>query len=232
MRQTKKNMQKTTRSGLQALQDAPLILNPAEESFNSTSLQTPLTKRESSKPVFHSGSGYNIRKDACMSGKHKVFVLGVGGKPLTPTTNAKARKLLEGKQANPVWNKFSQFGIQLITQTREEMPKFVLGCDWGTKFEGLSVASETDNNLNVMWQLPNKKTIVNKLEERRQLRRARRQMNCRRRKCRFNNRKKEGFIAPSQLVIVNSRLKAMQELLKCYPIKKVVIEDVKFNHKK
>ncbi|MBI4447898.1 RRXRR domain-containing protein [Candidatus Woesearchaeota archaeon] len=231
LRQKKEYMRKTTRNGLQARQSTPLTLTTAEESFNSTSLQTPLTKRESSKPVFHSGSGYNSRKRGGLSA-HNVFVLDVEGKPLTPTTNAKARKLIRDKQAKPIWNKFSQFGIQMLAQTREGMPKFVLGCDWGTKFEGLSVVSETNNNLNVMWKLPNKKTIVNKLEERRQLRRARRWRNCRRRECRFGNRGKKGFIAPSQLVIVQSRLKAMQELLKGYPIRKVVIEDVKFNHKK
>lgn len=225
----------TTSIGLQERQDTPLILPSSVEPFNTKNGENygescNLQNRHS-MPNTLVGSGYNIRKDACMSGKYKVFVLGVGGKPLTPTTNAKARKLLEGKQAKPVWNKFGQFGIQMLVETRKETPKTVLGCDFGTKFEGLSVVSETDNNLNIMWKLPDKKKIVRKLEERRQLRRARRWRNCKRRKCRFDNRNKEGFIAPSQLVIVQSRLKAMQELLKYYPIKKVVIEDVKFNHR-
>ena len=110
-------MRTTTRQGLQALQVAPLNLNTAEESLNSTSLETPLTKRENSTPLLHSGSGYNIRKDARMSG---VFVLSVDGKPLTPTTNARARKLLKSGQAKPVWNKFGCFGIKMLTEIRKE----------------------------------------------------------------------------------------------------------------
>jgi hypothetical protein len=176
------------------------------------------------------GSGYNLNESSArMSGR--IFVLSCNGKPLTPCKNQKARKLLVGRVAKPVWNKIGMFGIQMQVQTREETPKFILGCDWGTKFEGYSVVSETDNNLNIMWLLPNKKAIANKLEERRQLRRARRWRQCGRRECKFNNRNKDGFIAPSQLMIVNSRLKVLKEILKCYPIKKVVIEDVKFSHK-
>lgn len=223
-------MRKTTRNGLKALQDTPLILNPAEESFNSTSLETSLTKRENSKSVSHSGSGYNIRKDARMSG-HNVFVLDAEGKPLTPTTNTKARKLLRGKQAKAVWNKFCQFGIQMLTQTRKKTPKTALGVDFGTKFEGYAVVVGKENNLAVMWKLPDKKKIVSKLEERRQLRRAKRWRNCRRRDERFDNRSRKGFIAPSQKVIVQSRLKAMQELFNSYPIDTVALEDVCFNHR-
>lgn len=70
------------------------------------------------------------------------------------------------------------------------------------------------------------------MDERRILRRARRQRNCRRRPARFDNRERDGFLAPSQKVIVNSRLKSIKEFIKCYPIDTVVIEDVKFNHAK
>lgn len=224
-------MRTTTRQGLQALQVTPLNLNTAEDSLNSTSLETPLTKRENSKPLLHSGSGYNSQKRGGMSAKHDVFVLGVDGKPLTPTTNAKARKLMEGNQAKQVWNKFGKFGIQMLVETRKETPKTVLGVDFGTKFEGYVVVTGKENNLGVMWKLPDKKKIVRKLEERRRLRRARRQRKCRRRKARFDNREKKGFIAPSQLVIVQSRLKAIAEFFKCYPIDIVAIEDVRFNHR-
>jgi hypothetical protein len=166
-----------------------------------------------------------------MSG-HNVFVLDVNGKPLTPTTKTKARKLMKGKQAKPVWNKFSQFGIQMLVDTRKEVPKTVLGVDLGTKFEGYSVVTGKENNLSVMWKLPDKKKLIRKLEERRILRRTRRQQKCRRRECRINNRGKKGFIAPSQKQIIDSRLKCIKELFKCYPIDTVALEDVKFNHLK
>jgi hypothetical protein len=167
-----------------------------------------------------------------MSPKHSVFVLDRDGKPLTPTTSTKARKMMSGGVAKPVWNKFGQFGIQMLVDTRKEKPKIVLGIDFGTKFEGYSLVTGKENNLAVMWKLPNKKNIVRKLEERKDLRKRRRYQNCRRREAKFNNRSKNGFLAPSQRVMMLSRLKAIGEFFKCYPIDIVALEDVKFNHHK
>jgi len=228
-------MQQTTNRMLQARQDTPRVLTTAEELLNSMSLQTNSNVNspvdDSKRPVLL-GSGYNSGNRGSISPKHDVFVLSRKGEPLTPTTPRKARKLMQGKQAVPIWNKFSQFGIQMLVETGREHPKTCLGVDNGTKFEGYAIITGKENNLAVMWKLPDKKKIMRKLEERRQLRRARRLRNCRRRECRFNNRARKGFIAPSQKVIILSRLKAIKEFFKCYPIDVVAIEDVKFNHSK
>jgi hypothetical protein len=48
---------------------------------------------------------------------HSVFVLSVEGKPLTPTTPARARKLLRGGVARRVWSN-STFGVQLSVETQ------------------------------------------------------------------------------------------------------------------
>ncbi len=165
-------------------------------------------------------------------GKHSVFVLAKDGKPLTPTTPAMARKLLEAGVAAKCWSKFGTFGIRLLTETRRETPLTALGVDHGTKFEGYSVIVGDENPLNVKLDLPSKKAITKKMESRRVLRRARRARNCRRRPARFNNRKREGFIAPSQAVIVGSRLKVLREFFHLYPITLVGLEDVRFNHAK
>lgn len=165
-------------------------------------------------------------------GNHTVFVLSVEGEALTPTTSAKARKLLRGGVARKVWSKFNTFGIQLLEKAREEFSETTLGYDSGTKFEGISVVCGSENNLSVKLDLPDKKKIVRKMNERRWLRRNRRYRNCRRRKARFQNRSRKDFIAPSQLVIVNSRLKVLKEFLRIYPIQNVAMEDVKFNHVK
>jgi hypothetical protein len=224
-------MPKTTGKGLQERQDTPLILTSSAESFNATNDQNSSSPAVRSMSVSHWGSGFNSQMGARMSG-HSVFVLDVNGKPLTPCKPSKARKLLKGKQAKPVWNKFGMFGIQMLFEVRKETPKTVLGVDFGTKFEGYAVLTGKENNLSVMWKLPDKKKIVKKLEQRMQLRRARRQRNCRRRECRSDNRNNDDFIAPSQLVIIHSRLKALKEFFKCYPINTVAIEDVRFNHSK
>ena len=186
---------------------------------------------ENSKFSLHCRRAYNLsgnRKKVCS----RVFVLDVGGKPLTPCRPKRAKKLMKESKAKPTWNKFGDFGVQMMVDNGNETAETVLGIDNGTKFEGYSIICDKTNNLNVMWRLPDKKKLVKKLEERRRLRRARRFRNCRRRKARFDNRKRDGFIAPSQLQVVNSRLKAMKDMFKCYPISRVAFEDVKFNHKK
>lgn len=165
--------------------------------------------------------------------RYSVFVLDMDGNPLTPTTPARARKLLAGGGATKVWSKFGIFGIKLTTRTRTFTPQTSLGVDHGTKFEGYSVVVGVENPLNVKLDLPNKKHIVRKLKERRTLRRARRWRNCRRRPARFDNRKrKENWLTPSQAVIVGSRLKVIRELFRIYPIDIVAFEDVRFNHAK
>lgn len=223
-------MLKTTRKGLQERQDAPLILTTSAESFNATNEQSSGNPTARSKSSFRWGSGYNSQLEASISG-HSVFVLDVNNNPLTPCKPSKARKLLKGKQAKPVWNKFNQFGIQMLVEVGNKHPETKHGYDMGTKFEGHSVVCGKENTLSVMWKLPDKKKIVRKLKERSQLRKTRRFRNCRRRPERSNNRNKDGFIAPSQNVIVESRLKALKELFRCYPIDISTVENVKFNHR-
>ncbi len=223
---------KTTRTRLNKTpENAPQVLCSVGENISPANLLTTAKSSEGSVSCFHWGSGYNSEQsEASMSGQ-RIFVLGMDGKPLTPCKKQKARKMLLGGVARVVWNKFGQFGVQMLVDTRKHTPKSVLGMDWGTKFEGYSVIIGNNNSFNVMWLLPDKKVLVRKLKERRELRRARRFRNCRRREARFSNRKKYGFIAPSQLMMVNSRLKCIQEIMKCYPVNKVAVEDVRFNHR-
>ncbi len=147
-----------------------------------------------------------------------------------PATQAKVRKLLKAKAAKPVWNKFGEFGIQLLTETSEIIQNISLGVDVGTKFEGYSVSSKNENLLNIKLNLPDKSNIKRKMEERSTLRRTKRRHKLRSRKARYNNRVRVGFIAPSQLVVIKSRLKILRELFKIYPISVIGLEDVCFNH--
>ncbi len=210
----------------ETLQDASQVLNPVRGVLDTPALS------------FGKGHNYHFhcRSENTRDGQrgrmspHTVHVLSVEGKPLTPTTASKARKLIRGGVAKGVWSKFNTFGIQLLVETRKEVPVCSLGIDNGTKFEGYSIVIGDENNVNIKLNLPDKKVIVKKLEERRQLRRVRRQHKTRCREARFDNRGRKGFIAPSQLVVVASRLKVMRELMRIYPVKTVNIEDVCFNH--
>lgn len=164
---------------------------------------------------------------------HSIFVIGTDEVPLAPTTPSKARKLLKGGQAEKCWSKFGTFGIRMVAKTRREFPETSLGVDFGTKFEGYAIVCGNENLLSVKLDLPKMTEIVRKLEERRILRRTRRFRKCRRRPARFSNRlKRSGWLAPSQSVIVNSRLRIIGEFLRLYPVSTVGLEDVRFNHAK
>ena len=224
--------QDATRKGLEAKKPLPLILTASAESFNATNDQNSSSPAVRSKSYSHCGSGYNsILKNRARVSGHSVFVLNVDGEPLTPCKPSKARKLLKGKQAKPVWNKFGMFGIQMLRRVGNKHPETKHGYDIGTKFEGHAIVCGREGNLCVMWKLPDKKDIVKKKEEQKRLRRARRWRNCRRRQCKSDNREKDGFIAPSQMVILQSRLKALKELFRCYPVDVSTVEDVRFNHR-
>ena len=159
-------------------------------------------------------------------------MLGIDGKPLTPTTPTKARKLLEAKQAKKVWSKFGTFGIQMLVKTGAKTPLTVLGYDTGTKFEGISIVSGVENNLSVTLNLPDKQVVVDKVYRRKILRHARRRLHCRRRPVRCANRRRSGFYTPSQAMLIESRLKVLGEFLCLYPVSIVGNEDVHFNHAK
>jgi hypothetical protein len=231
---------KTTIQQLQEPEYTPRVFSTSEELLNSMgSNNHSETHYENPMQLCHlrSGKYYNRDESLCVSPVYlgndkRLFVLSCFGKPLMPCKPNKARKLICGRVAKPIWNKFGIMGIQLLIPTAENIQEAVLAIDGGTKFEGLSLVIGKENMINVMWLLPNKKTITQKLNKRRELRRARRWRNCRRRVCRFNNRSRDkNWLAPSQLVIVNSRLKAIKEFFKYYPINIVGFEDVKFNHR-
>lgn len=218
-----KNVQQTT-NRLQVPADTSLVrcstgCAQADDLSGSKPVRQP--RRENTR----SSAGPTI-------GKHTVFVIGMDGKPLTPTTPARAKKLLKGGVAKKCWSKFNIFGIRMLMPTGAKTPLTVLGYDAGTKFEGIAVVCGEENSLAVKLDLPDKKKIVRKLDERRTSRRARRYRNCRRRPARFANRSRVGFLAPSQAVIVGSRLKVLGECFRLFPITAVGNEDVRFNHAK
>ncbi len=220
-----KTKQQTT-NGLKVPENTSLVL--------CTTSCAKADDKSLSKPVSHPRREKTCDRQGRISTQsdHSVFVLSKDGKALTPTTPARARKLLKGNQAKKCWSKFGTFGVRMIVEVGSKTPDTALGVDHGTKFEGYSVVVGTENLLNVKLDLPGKKVIVKKLTERRILRRARRHRNCRRRPARFSNRSRKGFIAPSQSVVVGSRLKVIGEFFRIYPINLVAFEDVRFNHAK
>ena len=168
-----------------------------------------------------------------MSSQHTVPVIGQDGRPLTPTTPARARKLVRSGQATPFWTRLNTWAIRMVGPTRKEQPRCGLGVDHGHAHEGYAVVCGEENVLAVTLHLPDKAQIVRKMKERRDLRRAYRSRRPRRRPRRFSNRRRSpDWIAPSQLVLVLARLKMLNTLRSLYPLTVAGVEDVRFDHRK
>ena len=187
-----------------------------------------------------------------MRNNHRVPVLASDGTPLMPTTNRRANRWLKEKKAKVVKNKLGIFQIQLLFEPsgRYTQP-IVLTDDPGSSFSGIAVISKKAILYSAMLELPGYKkdskqkivinkfgkkikkypnVIVDRMDNRRELRRSRRHRNTRRRPARFLNRSKSGKIAPSILAKKRLELKVITELSKIYPIIAIGYEDVKFNH--
>lgn len=163
--------------------------------------------------------------------KMRVPVVSKEGKPLMPTKPAKARKMIEGGVARKCWSKTGVFYIKMLIPVGENVQDMGLAIDPGAKYDGYAVSGEKEVALKGMAVLPSK--VSDKLTNRRQLRRVRRYRKTRQRKARFDNRKrKEGWIAPSQLAKVQLRIKIVKDFYKIFPVKYIAVEDVRFNHYK
>ncbi|MFQ6119176.1 MAG: RRXRR domain-containing protein [Methanosarcinales archaeon] len=162
----------------------------------------------------------------------RVPVVSKEGKPLMPTKASRARKWIKSGKAIKRWSKTGLFYVQLQVEPSDtKLQEMVLALDPGSRFDGITISTQREVQLQSMLILP--KGIAKKLEDRKRLRRARRYRKCRRRPCRFNNRKRvEGWIAPSQKAKVDFRLKIINLLKEIYPITTYLVEDVRFNHYK
>jgi hypothetical protein len=183
---------------------------------------------------------------------YRVPVQYPDGKPGMPTSNKKANRLIKEGKADIIKNKLNVFAIKLKFWPiyRNSQPITLL-IDPGSTFTGIAVMSKRCINISYMLELPGYKkdskpfivvnrhgkeiqkyhnTIVDRMTDRRRLRRSRRHRNCRRRECRYLNRTKKGKIAPSMLAKKQLELEIVKVLSMLYPITIIGFEDVSFNH--
>ena len=202
-----------------------LVVPSAEEPLNST------VERKRDLSPRRSLEGRSTPKGGRISPALRVPVVGVGGKPLMPTTPQRARKLLKSGMAKKCWNKLGQFYIQMLEKVGIKKQPVCLAVDTGSKWDGMAVMTKKQVLTTAELVLPS--GITKKLERRRQMRRARRYRKTPRRAKRFDNRHRpEGWIASSQKAKVDFRIKIVDELCKLYPIDRFAVEDVRFNHYK
>lgn len=156
-----------------------------------------------------------------------VYTINKEGKPLMPTSPQKARKLLKKEMAKVI--KRTPFTIQLLFGSSGYKQEVKLGVDAGSKYIGLSVATNRQELFSAELQLRN--DIVDLLATRRQNRRTRRNR-LRHRKPRFLNRGKKDWLAPSILNKINSHLNIIQKLQRILPITKIIVEVASFDIQK
>ena len=127
-------------------------------------------------------------------GFYLVFVLDSNNNSLSPTTNAKARRLLSSNKA--LVYKVYPFIIKL-KKSFNSTKSFSIKIDPGSSISGISIVDQ-DKALFFFELIHRGKEIKKALFQRRNIRRSRRNRKTRYRKCRFLNRKrKTNWLAPS-----------------------------------
>jgi len=153
-----------------------------------------------------------------------VPVISKTGKQLMPCHPARARKLVRKGLARRRF-KAGIFYIQLTQRIDGETQDIAVGIDPGSKREAFTVKSESHTYINI---LSNAVTWVkDSMEVRKNMRRTRRSRNTPYRKCRCNRSVSEDRLSPSTKARWQAKLRILDILLKIYPIKFVVVEDVK-----
>lgn len=159
-----------------------------------------------------------------------VFILDNNNKPLIPCSEKRASQLLNKKQAVAV--RRYPFIIKLLGYTPGAPPALLrLKLDPGSKTTGLALL----DGPRVVWlgELQHRTNIKSRLDDRRSLRRCRRQRKTRYRASRFDNRARpEGWLAPSLEARVNQILNIITKLRQYAPIGAISLELVKFDTQK
>ncbi|WP_446373112.1 RRXRR domain-containing protein [Coleofasciculus sp. D1-CHI-01] len=161
----------------------------------------------------------------------RVPVLSKSGKPLMPTQPSRARRWLKEGKAKIVHNDLECFAIQLTFETGENTQPIAVGIDPDKHYSGIGVQSSRFT----LWMghlvLPFK-TVKERMELRRVMRRARRGRRINRelpyserchRQARFDNRK-QGKLPPSIQANKQLELRVVKELFRLFPISAIHYE--------
>jgi hypothetical protein len=165
----------------------------------------------------------------------RVPVLSPSGKPLMPTKASRARRWLKEGKARIVYNDLRIFQVQLIKCPRESNTQpIAVGIDPGKDYTGVGVQSTKFTLWLAHLQLPFK-TVKDRMEQRRMMRRGRRGRRINRkvafskrahRQKRFDNRR-GNKLPPSIRANRELELRVLDELSLIYPITTVAYEIIK-----
>ncbi|MET8680046.1 RNA-guided endonuclease IscB [Streptomyces sp. NPDC004647] len=163
-----------------------------------------------------------------------MFVLDKHGRPLQPTTPARARRLL--RKGRAVVARHTPFVIRIKDRTIDgsEVDGVQLGIDPGSKHTGIAVFAESKEGerrgLYVIDVEHRGGQIRDKLTQRAAYRRGRRTRNLRYRKPRFLNRRRpDGWLAPSLRHRVETTMSWTLRLASWAPVQAVHVERIAFD---
>ena len=157
-----------------------------------------------------------------------VYVLHRDGKPLMPTTPAKARHLLDAGKALVV--RRNPFTIRLTVPSGERTQPVTVGVDLGAK--GAGVAAIANGRVLHQGQVALRDDIRRRMDRRRMYRRSRRGRKRRYRAPRFDNRaasRRKGRLPPSIRSKVDTTVKVVQKVASFLPISLIRVEVANFD---
>ena len=159
-----------------------------------------------------------------------VYVLNKNGKPLMPTTrHGKVRRLLRDGKAKVI--RRCPFIIKLLYDTPDIIQELTLGVDTGSSVIGTAVYSENGDILYTA-KTTIRNDIKEKMDQRRQFRRTRRNRKTRYRKPRFFNRGnsiRADRFSPTMVSKIHSHIKEIEFIKSILPISRLVLETATFD---
>jgi 5-methylcytosine-specific restriction endonuclease McrA len=159
-----------------------------------------------------------------------VFVVDANRKPLNPVHPGRARLLLRQKKAAV----FRRYPFTIILKTIPEHPEvhpLRLKIDPGSQTTGLALVNDATGEVAFAAELSHRgQAIKHAMDQRRAVRRNRRQRKTRYRKARFANRtRRKGWLSPSLISRIANIVTWVQRLRKIAPITVISQELVKFD---
>ena len=159
-----------------------------------------------------------------------VYVLGISGLPLMPTSrHGKVRHLLETGKAKVT--KRSPFTIKLLYKTTNFVQPLTLGIDTGSGTFATAVCNEKCEILYTS-EVEVRNDITERMKRRRDYRRTRRNRKTRYRKARFLNRKNSTKLdrhSPTMLSKLHSHEVEIKRIKSILPISTLVLETATFD---
>jgi 5-methylcytosine-specific restriction endonuclease McrA len=159
-----------------------------------------------------------------------VFVLDTNKIPLAPCHEAKARKLLNSGKA-AIYRRFPFMIILKYAVERASVPDLRVKLDPGSKTTGIAVVDDTGGRVVYAAELSHRgQKIKESLDNRRAVRRSRRNRKTRYRKAKWQNRRrKDGWLPPSLQSRIANVLTWVARLSRLCRIAAISLELVKFD---